>query len=330
MQDTILSIIFIIFILAVILPLLLLLLNKSKKERAFVNGAVSDDIKKKIRLKRGLDVTGRVFIYIVLVVLAFTMVFPYIWMVFTSFKTGLEAMDTTTLKLFPEKWLWSNYSDVFNTVPFLKGVAKTMIIEVTVIPIGTLVSAIAAFSFAKLKMPFKNGFLLILLSGTMIPYAALMLPQFRVYMNLNMYNTLWPLILPGLFGNVMMMFFFVQYLKGIPSELVDAAKIDGASYIQIFFKTMLPLIMPAIAVQVVFWFTGIWNDFFAPSIYLTNYDAQTLQPMLAKLAGSSSSGVVGLPLVMCGAVISSLPILVLYIFFQRYFVESVAITGIKE
>ncbi|MDR2828898.1 MAG: carbohydrate ABC transporter permease [Acholeplasmatales bacterium] len=284
---------------------------------------------KKQKIYKTLNVSGRVIIYIILIVLAFTMVFPYLWMIFTSFKTGIEAMDTTTLKLFPNVWMFENYKKVFETVPFTKGVLKTMIIEISVIPIGTLVSALAAFAFAKLKMPFKNGFLLILLSGTMIPYAALMLPQFRVFQQLNMLNTLWPLILPGLFGNVMMMFFFVQYLKSMPSELIDAAKMDGANYIQIFFKIMFPLILPAMAVQIVFWFTGIWNDFFGPSIYLTQFASQTLQPMLAKLSSDNSGGVVGLPLVMCGSVISSLPILVLYIFFQKYFVESVAITGLK-
>ncbi|MDR0832313.1 MAG: carbohydrate ABC transporter permease [Bacillales bacterium] len=274
-------------------------------------------------------ISFKTVVYIILIALSFIMIFPYVWMIFTSLKTGLEAMDTTTLKLFPEKAMWINYQDLFKAVPFLKGVGKTMLIEITVIPIGTLVSALAAFSFSKLRLPFKNFFLLLLLSGTMIPYAALMLPQFRVFYALHMYNTLWPLILPGLFGNVIMMFFFIQYLKGIPTELIEAAKIDGAGYLRIFFQIMFPLIMPAIAVQVVFWFTGIWNDFFGPSIYLTNFNTQTLQPMLAKLSSEVGGGVVGLPRIMAGAVVSSLPILVLYLFFQKYFVESIAITGLK-
>jgi multiple sugar transport system permease protein len=280
-------------------------------------------------IKAGLDVSVKTIIYVFLIGLSLIMVFPYIWMIFTSFKTGIEAMDTTSLKLFPQKFMFSNYAQVFANIPFLKGAWKTIIIEITVIPVGTMVSALAAFAFSKLRLPYKNFFLVLLLSGTMIPYAALMLPQFRVFYSLHMYNTLWPLILPGLFGNVIMMFFFIQYLKTIPTELVEAAKIDGCGYFQIFFQIMLPLIMPAIAVQVVFWFTGIWNDFFAPSIYLTNYDTQTLQPMLAKLSSENASGVVGLPLIMCGAVISSLPILVLYLFFQKYFVESIALTGVK-
>ena len=281
------------------------------------------------KYEKTFDYTIRILIYAVLIFLAISMVFPYIWMFLTSLKTGEEAMNQTSLVFLPQQWLFSNYRKTLDTVPLFKGALRTMIVEVTVIPVGTLVSALAAFAFSKLKMPKKNMFLLILLSGTMIPYAAVMLPQYRIYQTLKLTNTLWPLILPGLFGNVMMMFFFIQYLKGIPNELVEAAKIDGAGYLRIFFTVMLPLILPAIAVQVVFWFTGIWNDFFAPSLFLVDYKTQTLQPMLAKLQNEQGGGFVGLPLAMCGAVISSLPILVLYIFFQRFFVESVAITGIK-
>lgn len=276
-----------------------------------------------------LDWIIKIVIYTILIILAITMVFPYVWMFFTSLKTGGEAMNQASLSFFPEQWLFSNYRRTLDMVPLFQGALRTMIVEVTVIPIGTLVSALAAFAFSKLRMPKKNLLLLVLLSGTMIPYAAVMLPQYRIYQTLGLTNTLWPLILPGFFGNVMMMFFFIQYLKSIPNELVEAAKIDGAGYLRIFFSIMLPLLLPAIGVQVVFWFTGIWNDFFAPSIYLTSFDTQTLQPMLAKLQSEQGGGFVGLPLAMCGAVISSLPILCIYIFFQRYFVESVAITGIK-
>lgn len=276
-----------------------------------------------------IDWVIKITFYTILIVLAFTMVFPYIWMILTSLKTGEEAMNQTSLNLFPEKWLFSNYRTTLEMVPLFSGALRTMIVQLAVIPMGTLVSALAAFAFAKLKMPRKNLLLLVLLSGTMIPYAAVMLPQYRIYQTLGLTNTLWPLILPGFFGNVLMMFFFIQYLKGIPNELIEAAKIDGAGYLRIFFSIMFPLLLPAIGVQVVFWFTGIWNDFFAPSIYLTSYDTQTLQPMLAKLQSEQGGGFVGLALAMCGAVISSLPILLIYIFFQRYFVESVAITGIK-
>jgi multiple sugar transport system permease protein len=270
----------------------------------------------------------RAISYAVLAAVALSMLFPYVWMLLTSFKGRLEAMDVTRLSLWPAAFLWSNYREIFQTIPLLQGVWKTVLVEIAVIPVGTLVSALAAFSFSKLRLPFKTGFLMVLMSGTMVPYAALMLPQFRAFRALGMNNTLWPLILPGFFGNAVMMFFFIQYMKGIPSALIEAAKIDGAGFARVFATVILPLMGPALAVQVIFWFTGIWNDFFAPSIYLTRYEAMTLQPMLAKLNGDNKDGV-NLPVIMTGAVLSSVPILILYVAFQRFFVESVAISGIK-
>jgi multiple sugar transport system permease protein len=270
----------------------------------------------------------RVTAYVVLGVLGLSMLFPYLWMLSSALKGRTEAMDTTKLALFPLSPVWGNFPEVFRTVPFLNGAFKTLVLVAAVVPVGTLVSAAAAFGFAKLPLPFKNGLLLLLMSGTMVPYAALMLPQYRAFAAMRMTNTLWPLILPGLFGNVMMTFFFIQYLKGVPTALAEAAEIDGAGYFRIFAAVYLPLIGPALAVQVIFWFTGIWNDFFAPSIYLTRYETMTLQPMLAKLNNDKSAGV-DLPIIMAGAALSSVPILVLYAAFQRFFVESVAISGIK-
>lgn len=269
----------------------------------------------------------RVLIYGVLIVGAFIMVFPYLWMVLTSFKNDYEAMGLT-LKLFPSHWIFSNYKKIWTVVPLLRGVANTLIVEASVIVVGTFVSTLAAFSFAKLKLPFKNFWLLFLMSGMMVPYAALMMPQFRAFFRLGMYDTLWPLILPGLFGNVSMLFFLVQYMKGISNSFFEAAKIDGAGYMRQFVSVMLPMVKTAIAAQVIFWFIGIWNDYFAPAIYLKSYENMTLQPMMARINADNSSGT-NLPLIMAGAVLSSIPMLTIYVVCQKYFIESLAISGVK-
>ena len=284
-------------------------------------------IRQSKHIVRPSDIIYKTVVYIILTVGAFTMVFPYFWMLMSSFKSDFEAISLE-LVIFPEKFMFSNYSRVMDMIPFMKGVGNTVLVEVSVVAIGTFVTAMAAFSFAKLKLKFKTTLLLILMSGMMVPYAVLMLPQFRAFMALNMYNTLWPLILPGFFGNVTMMFFFVQYMKGIPSAFFEAAKIDGAGYMTMFVRIMLPLIKPAIAAQVIFWFMGIWNDYFAPSIYLKTYDTMTLQPMLAKLSSDNAGGT-NLPLVMTGAVLSSIPMLAIYVGFQRFFIQSLAISGVK-
>ncbi len=284
-------------------------------------------IRQSKHIVRPSDIIYKTVVYIILTVGAFTMVFPYFWMLMSSFKSNFEAISLE-LVIFPEKFMFSNYSRVMDMIPFMKGVGNTVLVEVSVVAIGTFVTAMAAFSFAKLKLKFKTTLLLILMSGMMVPYAVLMLPQFRAFMALNMYDTLWPLILPGFFGNVTMMFFFIQYMKGIPSAFFEAAKIDGAGYMTMFVRIMLPLIKPAIAAQVIFWFMGIWNDYFAPSIYLKTYDTMTLQPMLAKLSSDNAGGT-NLPLVMAGAVLSSIPMLAIYVGFQRFFIQSLAISGVK-
>ncbi len=270
----------------------------------------------------------KVFLYLVLIAFALLLVFPYFWMLMTSFKDDYEAMESLKITLFPKTWIFDKYKEIWEIVPFVTGVFNTVKVEVSVIVIGTFVSALAAFSFAKLRLKHKTFWLLFLMSGMMVPYAALMLPQYRAFQSLLMTNTLWPLILPGFFGNVSLMFFLIQYMRGIPNALIEAAKIDGAGYMRIFITVMLPTIKTALATQIVFWFMGIWNDYFAPSIYLTKYEHMTLQPMLARI-NSNNGGGTNLPLIMAGSVISSIPMFVVYITCQKYFIESLAISGVK-
>lgn len=270
--------------------------------------------------------------YIATVIVIFgvvTMVFPYLWMFLTSFKTTTEAWaDPPTL--IPTKWLIDAYERILLDEKFYMSIVYTLVIEVSVIVVGTFFSTLAAFSFAKIRFKHKKFLLLLMMSSMMVPYAAVMLPQYRVFQEFELTETLWPLILPGLFGNVSMMFFLITYMKGgIPDALVESAKIDGASYLTIFFKIGLPLSKPAIAAQAIFWFVGIWNDFFGPSIYLTNPKVQTLQVYLNSLLSSNASGV-ELPILMAGSVLASLPMIVIFFCFQNFFINSIALSGMKE
>lgn len=278
-------------------------------------------------VKKAVRIAVRAIIYALLIIGAFVLVFPYLWMLLTSFKDDYEAMSLT-LVLFPSKWIFSNYGKIWTVVPLIRGVWNTVLVEVSVIVVGTFTSSLAAYSFAKLKLPHKTFWLLVLMSGMMVPYAALMMPQFRAFMAVGMYDTLWPLILPGLFGNTSMIFFLVQYMRGISNSFFEAARIDGAGYFRSFISVMLPLIKTALAAQIIFWFIGIWNDYFAPSLYLKSYETMTLQPMLMRI-NSDNSGGTNLPLIMSGAVLSSIPMLVIYITCQKFFIESLAISGVK-
>ncbi len=282
---------------------------------------------------RAKNVAIKVLIYGILLLFVFITLFPYIWMVLTSFKDKTEAISVVEFHFFPEVFKIDSYVKLMDNEPgFLRAMLNTVIIEILVIPIGTLVSALAAFSFAKMRLPHKRFFLLFLMSGMMVPYAAVLLPQYRAFQAIgwtgDSFLSLLPLIVPGLFGNVSMMFFFIQYMKSTPSALIEAARIDGAGWLRVFFNVIFPVIIPAVAAQVIFWFLGIWNDYFAPSIYLSG-DWLTLQALISALNDAMGRRT-DITLVMAGATLGSLPMIVLYICFQKYFVQSLAMTGIKE
>lgn len=271
---------------------------------------------------------GHIIATIIVIFGAITMLVPYLWMVSASFKTNTECY-ATEFKLFPEEFILKSYIQIFTDPQFYTSILYTLIIEVSVIVVGTLVASLAAFAFAKLKMKGRKTLLLVLMSSMMVPYAAVMLPQYRVFQELNMIETLWPLILPGLFGNVSMMFFLITYMKsGITDSVIESAKIDGCSYFAMWKNIALPLAKPAIAAQAIFWFVGIWNDFFGPSIYLTNPKVQTLQVYITSLNASNDG--TNFPAIMTGAFLASLPMIIIFFCFQDLFINSIAMTGSKE
>lgn len=266
-------------------------------------------------------------IHVVMILVSITMLFPFVWMLSTSFKDKINA------QVFPPQWIpdpfiWDAYIEVWDVTPLLRGIINSMIIAIPVLVLGTLSSALAAFAFAKMDVPKKSALFMGLLSSMMIPGVVTMIPQYVVWGKLGLVDTFVPLILPGTLGNITMMFFFRQFLSGVPNELIDAAKLDGAGWFTIFWKIMLPAMKPAIAAQVIFWFMGIWNDFMGPLIYLDSEEKYTVQLAL-RLLSNMSEATSEYPVIMAGAVISCLPLLVLYICFQRYFVDSMVASGLK-
>ncbi len=262
---------------------------------------------------------------------ALTMVFPYFWMLSTALKTIKEA-NSNVLTFWSATPNWNVFYEVLSSdsISFIHSMGNTLIVEVLVIVVGTFTSTLAAFAFAKLKMKFRKTLLIILMSSMMVPYAALLLPQYRVYLQLGLANTLWPLIIPGFFGNIAMTFFLITSMqRGIPDALIESAKIDGCSYFRMYWQIALPLSKPAIAAQVIFWFVGIWNDYFAPSIYLTNRNVWTLQVALTSLNSSYGSGT-NIPWIMAGSFLASIPMILIFIIFRKMFVQTVANSGVKE
>ena len=207
---------------------------------------------------------------------------------------------------------------------------NTLIIEIAIVPFGTFVSSLAAFAFAKMHFRHKKALLITIMVGMMIPYSAVMLPQYRAYDSMGLVGTLWPIIIPGLFGRISMMFFLITYMKGaIHDSLIESAKIDGSSFFRMYWQIALPLAKNAIFAQLIFWFVGIWNDYFAPSLYLTNKDIRTVQVLLY-LLNSDTGGNLEFPVMMAGAFISSLPMIMFFLIFRNMFVGSITMSGVKE
>ena len=255
------------------------------------------------------------------------MLAPLLWMLSTSLKT-MDGVFELPPQWVPDPIVWENYLRIWEAGPLLSGIRNSVIVSLTVTVIGTLTSSMAAFAFSKMRLPGKNGIFLAILGGMMIPFPALMIPTFMIFAQIGWVDTLLPLIVPGLLGNIMMVFFLRQYLHNVPDSLVEASLIDGATYPQIFWKIIFPLIRPAIAAQFILWFMAVWNDYLGPIIYLNSENVQTLQLVIANFNATYAIQT-DYPLIMAASLVALLPVLVVFLIFQRQIIESIALTGSK-
>jgi multiple sugar transport system permease protein len=268
------------------------------------------------------------FVYIFLLAGTVIMLTPFVWTLSTSFKTQQHVFDV------PPKWIpnpatLANYTDVWSKAPLISGFLNSLTIVVFVLTIGIFVSAMAAYAFSKFEFPFKEGIFMVLLGTMMIPYSVVMIPQYIGFSELGWVDTLLPLIVPGLFGGIVTIFFFRQFMQGaIPNDLIDAAKIDGCGYFRTFVTVALPIVKPAMAAQAALGFMGIWNDFLGPLIYLHSPERQTIQVLIASMQSNYIS-TSNYPSMMSASLIALVPVVLVFFFAQRHFIESMAISGIK-
>ena len=266
-------------------------------------------------------------VLILLILGAVAMVFPLVYMVFSSFMTKNQILSAD-FSIIPDPWKFGKYTEVLQRPEFLRGVRNTLMVAIPVLVVGGFTSSLAAFSFSKLQFKGKNGIFLGLLATMMIPFAVVMIPQYVMFTKMQWTNSLLPLIIPGLFGNVGVIFFLRQNLTSIPSTLVEAAKIDGCGYFRIYYQIFLPQMKGALMTQLILWFMGIWNDYLAPTIFIQDDEWFTLQVVIRSF-NSYYAVNSDYPLIMAASVLSILPTLLLFFFFQRYIIESVAISGVK-
>lgn len=268
-----------------------------------------------------------VIVFILLALGAVAMVFPLIYMVCASFMTKGQILSGH-FSLIPSPFKSGTYREVIFESNFLIGVRNTMLVEIPVLLVGGFTSSLAAFSFSKLRFKGKGGIFLGLLATMMIPFAVIMIPQYVMFTRWGLTDNLLPLILPGLFGNVGMIFFLRQNLSSIPYEFVEAAKIDGCGYFKMYYKIFFPLMKGAVMTQIILWFMGIWNDYLAPTIFVSNDKWHTLQVVIRQF-NSQYAVNSNYPLIMTASVLALIPTLLLFFFFQRYIIESMAISGVK-
>jgi len=273
------------------------------------------------------DKTINVIVFILLALSAVSTVFPLIYMVATSFMTKNQILSGS-LTIFPDPILIGKYSEVMKKGQFISGILNTVKVEIPVLLIGGFTSSLSAFAFAKMNFRGKNALFLALLATIMIPFAVVMIPQYMMFTKLRWTNSLLPLIIPGCFGNVSMIFFLRQNLYSIPSDLMDAAKLDGCGYFGIYARVFLPLMKGALGTQLMLWFMGIWNDYLAPTIFLRSEKMWTLQVVIRSF-NSYYAIQSDYALIMAASVIAMVPTLLLFFLFQRVIIESIAISGIK-
>jgi multiple sugar transport system permease protein len=229
-------------------------------------------------------------------------------------------------KWIPEHFEWSNYAVVLTEANLLHGFMNTMLVISLPCLTGLFTSALAAYAFARLKFPAKNPLFIMLLATMMIPGVVTMIPTFILYKNIGWVDSWMPLIIPGMFGAAAAVFFLRQFFMTIPMELEDAAKIDGLNPFHIFMRIMLPLSKPALVSQGILGFLAGYNDFLNPLIYINSTEKYTLQLVLASFQGYYNAQ---WSLIMAGSVLALIPTVLLFFFAQRYFVEGIAMTGMK-
>lgn len=265
--------------------------------------------------------------YAILITGCIVFLIPLFWQVTTSLKTSPDAMR------WPPVWIplppqWQNYTEVFGRFPFWIYAGNSLFISVMVI-VGTITSSsLAAYGFARLRMPGRDAIFVLLLATLMLPGIVLVIPQFVMFQRLQWINTFNPLIIPAFFGSPFFIFLLRQFFLTVPRDLEDAARMDGASYLRIWGQIMLPLAGPALIAVAIYSFVGTWNDFLGPLIYLSDQEKYTVAVALRYLQGGMRSRP-EYHLLMAAATLSILPCILLFFVAQRWFMQGQVFTGVK-
>ena len=265
-----------------------------------------------------------IVIYALLIVVAFLMLIPFVWMISASLKMNKDVFA------FPIEWIpsnprWRNYQDIWTKIPLLTFIKNTAKLTIIVTLLQLFTSSFAAYAFAKLQFKGKKVLFLGYIATIAVPWQAYMVPQFMMMRSWGLNNTHLAIICLQAFS-AFGVFMMKQFYEGVPSELCEAARIDGLSEYGIWFRIMLPLSKPALSTLTIFTFVSTWNDFLGPLIYLTKNELKTIQIGL-RMFISQYSAEYGL--IMAASVVALIPVLIVFLSLQKYFVQGVASAGLK-
>lgn len=264
--------------------------------------------------------------YLALGLVALSMIAPFAFMLSTSLKPANEVFEIP-MRWIPAHPTLDNYVKAVTQVDLLRGTWNTLLIAIPATLGGLLTAAFAGFAFAKMKFPYREQIFAALLATMMLPGIVTLIPQFVMFAKIGWVDTYYPLIVPGAMGAAFAIFMMRQFFITIPDELIEAATLDGCNPFQTFTRIIFPLAGPALATLAIFGFKGAWNDYFGPLIYISSPEKFNIQQMIA--ATQNAYG--GEPAVlMAASVLALLPLLILFFCAQRYFVEGVASSGMKN
>lgn len=265
-----------------------------------------------------------IVVYVVLILMAFIMILPFVWTFLTAFKTQSEALEVPP-QILPSSWSFRNFEAVLNALPFVNFFINTFLMVLFRVLGSVFFSALAAYAFARLEFPGKNLLFGVILLQMMVPGQIFILPQYMIVSELGWLNSVKALVLPGIvstFGT----FLLRQFFMGLPKDLEEAAVLDGCNTWKIFWTVMLPLTKPGLVSVAIFTALFAWKDLMWPLIVNMSLEKMTLSSGLVNLMGQYS---VDYPQLMAGSLIAIVPMIILFLIFQKQFVEGIATSGSK-
>lgn len=267
---------------------------------------------------------GKVFCYLLLLCMTIITAFPFLWMILSSFKQSSEFYLLVP-KLLPEKFQWNNFTELFDKWSFARYYKNSIFVTAVQVISNILIVLLAGYGFAKFNFKGKNSLFLIVLSSTMIPWVATIIPLYILTNSLHLIDTYPGLIIPGM-ADAFSIFLARNFMSTIPTPLLEAARIDGAGELKVFFRVVIAQVKPLIAVIAIQKMISSWNAFQWPLLVVNSEELRTLPIAMAKL---SSLYYDSYNLKMAAATLAIIPVLILYIAFQKYFVEGISLSGIK-